>query len=103
MEAKVISLEERAKVEAKSYLEQLLSEGGRKLSGISQNRPLKIEISGFKTSHFWKGKQPWWASQLRGQGMSKCPESERFDRARRGPANDVTFWGRATVKFVYGE
>jgi putative transposase len=31
MEAKVISLEERAKVEAKSYLEQLLSEGARKL------------------------------------------------------------------------
>src|SRR5215469_1390182 len=31
MEVKVISLEERAKVEAKSYLEQLLSEGARKL------------------------------------------------------------------------
>jgi transposase-like protein len=31
MEVKVISLPERAKVEAKSYLEQLLSEGARKL------------------------------------------------------------------------
>ena len=31
MEVKVISLEARAKVEAKSYLEQLLSEGARKL------------------------------------------------------------------------
>jgi hypothetical protein len=31
MEVKVISLEERAKVEVKSYLEQLLSEGARKL------------------------------------------------------------------------
>ena len=30
MEVKGISLEERAKVEAKSYLEQLLSEGARK-------------------------------------------------------------------------
>ena len=31
MEVNVISLQERAKVEAKSYLEQLLSEGARKL------------------------------------------------------------------------
>jgi hypothetical protein len=31
MEDKVISLEERAKLEAKSYLEQLLGEGARKL------------------------------------------------------------------------
>ena len=31
MEGKVISLEERAKDEAKSYLEELLSEGARKL------------------------------------------------------------------------
>src|SRR5258708_23648877 len=31
METKVISLEERAKDEAKSYLEELLSEGARKL------------------------------------------------------------------------
>jgi transposase-like protein len=31
MESKVISLEERAKDEAKSYLEELLSEGARKL------------------------------------------------------------------------
>lgn len=31
MEVNVISLQERAKVEAKGYLEQLLSEGARKL------------------------------------------------------------------------
>ena len=31
MEVNVISLEERAKVDAKSYLEQLLAEGARKL------------------------------------------------------------------------
>jgi phosphoribosyl-ATP pyrophosphohydrolase len=31
MESKVISLEERAQDEAKSYLEKLLSEGARKL------------------------------------------------------------------------
>ena len=31
MEANVIPLEERAKIEAKSYLEQLLAEGARKL------------------------------------------------------------------------
>ena len=31
MEVTVVSLQERAKVEAKSYLEQLLSEGARKL------------------------------------------------------------------------
>jgi len=31
MEVSVISLQERAKVEAKGYLEQLLAEGARKL------------------------------------------------------------------------
>jgi hypothetical protein len=35
----------------------------KRLSAISQNRPLKVEIEGFKTSHFFgTGKQPWSAS-----------------------------------------
>jgi putative transposase len=46
-EAKVISLEERAKDEAKSYLEQLLSEGARQLL----QRAIENEVAEYLEAH----------------------------------------------------
>ena len=47
MEGKVISLEERAKDEAKSYLEELLSEGARKLL----QRAVENEVAEYLEMH----------------------------------------------------
>jgi hypothetical protein len=61
-----------------------------KVSGVTQNRPLKVEIRGFKTSHFLEGKTALVGLVTAGpEGHVECPESE--------PANDDTQFSRSRV------
>jgi hypothetical protein len=47
------------------------------LSAVTQNQPLKVEIKGFKASHFLEGKTPLVGLVNAGpKGHVECPESE---------------------------
>jgi hypothetical protein len=65
------------------------------MSAVTQNRPLKVEIKGFKTGHFWEVKTvPLGLVSARPSGHVECPESEpanddiQFSRSGLVPATD---------------
>ena len=50
------------------------------VSAVGQNRPLVVEIKGFKTSHFLEHKAaPRICGKVGPMGHVELPQSERFD------------------------
>jgi hypothetical protein len=72
------------------------------VSAVTQNRPLKVEIKGFKTGHFLEPKQLFWSSMARrrvlcGRGISPSDPTNdsiifaRFHAATNSSYGDVPY------------